>query len=44
VAKLPDVKAKVDEYRQKILDGTLEVCDALNDAEAAVCAGLAAGE
>jgi basic membrane protein A len=44
VAKLSDVKAKVDEYRQKIMDGTLEVCDALNDAEAAVCAGLAAGE
>jgi basic membrane protein A len=42
VAKLADVKAAVEEARQQILDGTLEVCDALNDAEAEVCSGLAA--
>jgi len=43
VAKLADVRARVEEYRSQILAGTLEVCDALNDADAAVCAGLAAG-
>jgi len=43
VAKLADVKASVDEFRQMILDGEYEVCDALNNAEAAVCSGLAAG-
>jgi len=43
VAKLADVRARVEEYRSQILAGTFEVCDALNDAEAAVCAGLAAG-
>ncbi len=43
VAKLPDVKAKVEEYRQKILDGQLEVCDALNGPDAPACKGLAAG-
>jgi hypothetical protein len=30
VAKLGDVKAKVEDYRKKILDGSFEVCDALN--------------
>ena len=44
VAKLPEVKAKMEEYRQRVLDGTFEVCDALNNPEAAVCEGLAAGE
>lgn len=44
VAKLSDVQAKVEEYRKAILDGTFEVCDALNAPDAAVCAGLAAGE
>jgi basic membrane protein A len=43
VAKLGDVKAAVDEAREKILAGSLEVCDALNAPEAAVCSGLAAG-
>jgi basic membrane protein A len=43
VAKLADVRARVEEYRSQILAGTFEVCDALNGAEAAVCAGLAAG-
>lgn len=43
VAKLADVKARVEEYRSQILAGTFEVCDALNTPEAAVCAGLAAG-
>jgi basic membrane protein A len=43
VAKLADVRARVEEYRSQILAGTLEVCDALNNAEAAACAGLAAG-
>jgi basic membrane protein A len=43
VAKLADVRARVEEYRSQILAGTFEVCDALNNAEAAACAGLAAG-
>jgi basic membrane protein A len=43
VAKLDDVKASVEDYRKMILDGSFEVCDALNNAEAAVCAGMAAG-
>ncbi|MBK8904734.1 MAG: BMP family ABC transporter substrate-binding protein [Anaerolineaceae bacterium] len=30
VAKLPAVKETVEEYRQQILDGDYEVCDALN--------------
>ncbi len=30
-AKLGDVKAKVDDYRKKILDGSFVVCDALAD-------------
>jgi basic membrane protein A len=34
-AMLPDVSAKVEEYRSQILGGTLEVCDALK--ETAVC-------
>jgi basic membrane protein A len=37
-AKLPDVQAKVEEYRAQILGGTLEVCDALK--ETAVCEPL----
>ena len=32
-AKLDDVKATVEEYRQRILDGDYEVCDALNPTE-----------
>lgn len=44
VAKLAGVKAKVEEYRKGILDGSFEVCDALNGPDASVCAGLAAGE
>ncbi len=43
VAKLADVKARVEEFRSMILDGSFEVCDALNAPEAAVCEGLAAG-
>lgn len=43
VAKLPEVKAKVEEYRQQILNGQLEVCDALNSPDAPACEGLAAG-
>jgi basic membrane protein A len=43
VAKLPAVKAAVDEARAKILSGELKVCDALNAPDAAECAGLAAG-
>jgi basic membrane protein A len=42
-AKLDNVKASVETYRQQILDGTLAVCDALNSPDAAECAGLAAG-
>jgi basic membrane protein A and related proteins len=38
VAKLPEVKEKVEEYRTRILSGELEVCDALN--ETAVCEPL----
>jgi basic membrane protein A len=30
-AKIPDVQAKVDELRAKILDGSFVVCDALAD-------------
>ena len=37
-SKLPDVKKAVEDYKAKILDGSLEVCDALN--ETAVCAPL----
>jgi len=44
VAKLGDVIAAVDAARAKILSGELEVCDALNNAEAGVCAGMSAGE
>jgi basic membrane protein A len=44
VSKLPDVKAKVEEYRKGILDGSFNVCDALNAPDASECAGLAAGE
>jgi basic membrane protein A len=44
VAKLPAVKAAVDAARQSILSGDLEVCDALNAPDAAVCQGLAAGQ
>lgn len=44
VGMLDEVQAKVDEFRQKILDGEYEVCDALNNPDAEVCAGLAAGE
>jgi len=44
VSKLPDVKAAVEAARQKILSGDLEVCDALNAPDAAVCQGLAAGQ
>ncbi len=35
VDTLPSVKAKVEEYRKKILDGSFQVCDALNPT--AVC-------
>lgn len=43
VAKLPAVKDAVEEARTGILNGEIEVCDALNNPEAAVCEGLAAG-
>jgi basic membrane protein A len=39
VAKLPDVKAAVEDYRQQILNGEYEVCDALNPTSA--CDGIA---
>ena len=35
-AKLTDVKAAVDDYRQKILSGEYKVCDALRE-EASLC-------
>jgi basic membrane protein A len=41
VAKLADVKARVEEYRDMILNGGFAVCDALNGADAPACAGLA---
>ncbi len=41
-AKLDDVKATVEEYRQRILDGDYEVCDALNPT--AACDGIAPSE
>lgn len=37
-AKLPDVKAKVDDLRKKILDGSFQVCDALADSVAKMTA------
>jgi len=40
---LPEVQATVEQYRQQILNGEFEVCDALNAPDAAVCQGLAAG-
>ena len=43
VAKLSDIRTKVEEMRAAILAGEYEVCDALNAADAAACAGLAAG-
>jgi basic membrane protein A and related proteins len=39
-SKLDEVKAAVDEHRERILDGSLEVCDAL--VPTAVCEGLEA--
>jgi hypothetical protein len=41
-SKLPDVKAAVEAAREDILSGSLVVCDALVDPEAAnePCAGL----
>jgi len=36
--KIPDLKELVEEYRQKIIDGEYEVCDAL--AETAICESL----
>ncbi len=44
VAMLPKVKAKVEEYRKKILSGKLEVCDALNKPTSSPCGGMAAGK
>jgi basic membrane protein A len=44
VSKLSGVKAKVEEYRKGILDGSFKVCDALNAPDASECAGMAAGE
>lgn len=38
--RLPEVQAEVDERRQEILDGELEVCDALNDPSTEICAEL----
>jgi basic membrane protein A and related proteins len=38
VAKMADVKVKVEEYRTNIMNGQYEVCDALN--ETAVCTPL----
>jgi basic membrane protein A len=38
VAKLPDVQAAVEDYRAQILDGSLAVCDALNEPDSEACA------
>jgi basic membrane protein A len=43
-AMLPKVKARVDQFRKDILAGKLEVCDALNNPNAAACKALAAGK
>jgi len=40
--KLDEVKAKVEDYRSKILSGDFKVCDALNGGDAPECEGLAA--
>lgn len=37
-ALLPDAEALVEDYRTQILDGSYEVCDALNDPESDACA------
>lgn len=39
-SQLPDIQALVDDYRQRILDGEYEVCDALTPTDA--CEGIAA--
>lgn len=38
--KVAATKALVEEYRAKILDGSLKVCDAMNDPTSAECAAL----
>jgi basic membrane protein A len=38
-SRLPDIQATVDDYRQRILSGEYEVCDALNPTDA--CTGIA---
>ncbi len=39
-AKLPEIKALVEDYREQILSGDYEVCDALGKPESDVCASL----
>ncbi|MGP5056041.1 BMP family ABC transporter substrate-binding protein [Brachybacterium paraconglomeratum] len=39
-AKLPETTTELEELRQRILDGDLEVCDALNDPTSEVCSEL----
>ena len=39
-AKLPETEKDVDALRKRILDGDLEVCDALNDPSSAACSDL----
>jgi basic membrane protein A len=43
-AKLAEVQAAVEDYRQQILDGSLVVCDALNAGDAPECEGLAGSD
>jgi len=40
VAKIPATKDLVEEYRAKILDGSYEVCDALNAPDSDACAAV----
>lgn len=39
-AKIPAVKELVEDYRSQILDGSLEICDALNAPDSEACAAL----
>ncbi|KRE31333.1 BMP family ABC transporter substrate-binding protein [Agromyces sp. Soil535] len=39
-AKIPAIKELVEDYRSQILDGSLAVCDALNEPDSEACAAL----
>lgn len=39
-SRVPELATQVEDIKQQIIDGQLEVCDALNDPSSAVCADL----